>query len=186
LKAHNVQVTIRHWSLSKENRMRRKLRSRVQAGFTLLELMIVVSILGILAATAMPAFQSYIMRTRANDGRMLVEIIKLRQESYRSEFGTYVTAGANPAATPGSQPVAWPTGIAGWTELGFVPPGVQTRFSVETTAFAPGTAAFGMTGNDFSYEASAIGNLNDDGVKLTFQGYSEADFIWCSSERGYD
>lgn len=165
--------------------MRRNLRSRVRAGFTLLELMIVVAIVGILAATAMPAFQSYVLRARANDGRMMVEIIKLRQESYRSEFGTYLTAGKNPTATPGPAGVTWAT-TAAWTNLGFSPPSPHTRFAVQTTAFAPGTSAFGMTGNDFSYEASAFGNLDGAAPELQFQGYSEADFIWCSSVRGYD
>lgn len=42
--------------------------SRVQKGFTLIELMIVVAIVGILAAVAIPAYQDYLIRARISEG----------------------------------------------------------------------------------------------------------------------
>lgn len=63
-----------------------------QQGFTLIELMIVVLIVGILTAIAYPAYQEHVTRARRSDGQAALMDLASRLERYYSERNTYQTA----------------------------------------------------------------------------------------------
>jgi type IV pilus assembly protein PilA len=61
----------------------------VQKGFTLIELMIVVAIIGILAAIALPAYQDYTIRSQASEGPTVAEGLKTAVAEYYATSGTW-------------------------------------------------------------------------------------------------
>jgi len=63
--------------------------NRKNAGFTLIELMIVVAILGILIAIALPAYQDYVVRTKMSEALSLVAKEKLAVAEYRMSIGSF-------------------------------------------------------------------------------------------------
>jgi len=62
---------------------------KIQKGFTLIELMIVVAIIGILAAIAIPAYQNYIIRAQISEGLTLATRAKTSVSEYYMERGSW-------------------------------------------------------------------------------------------------
>lgn len=77
---------------------------KIQQGFTLIELMIVVAIVGILAAIAIPAYQDYIIRAKVTDALSQADMAKVAVAEYaQTNAGVLPTAnGQAGLAQPGS------------------------------------------------------------------------------------
>jgi type IV pilus assembly protein PilA len=71
-------------------------KTRNNKGFTLIELMIVVAIIGILAAIAIPNFIRYQLRSKTSEAKTVMGGIKTSQESFRSEYDAYVLSPTRP------------------------------------------------------------------------------------------
>ena len=107
--------------------MRQRRRQRSDSGFSLIELMIVVAIIGILASIAIPQFQNYQWKSRRSEGYSNLAAIGRLQAAYFSEFNAYVDTGGAPhpaAGVPGSQKRPWTAAAdAAFAPLGWQPTG---------------------------------------------------------------
>ncbi|MHB1230480.1 MAG: pilin [Halothiobacillus sp.] len=67
------------------------MQKNVQKGFTLIELMIVIAIIGILAAIAIPAYQDYTIRAQVSEGLSLADGLKTPMVEYYTNTGNWPT-----------------------------------------------------------------------------------------------
>lgn len=160
-------------------------------GFTTIELLIGVVIVGILAALAIPTFKTYVYRGRVSEAVTVLNEIKARQEAYRSHFGNYAAVSGSgdwssatytPSTIPGSQPAVWPSS-AEWEELGLSSPG-YVRFRYATVAGQPGMTpptGSNLDSTEFWYAAQAEGDLDGDGNSFILEVYSDSRIMYNSA-----
>jgi len=137
------------------------MKLRKESGFSLVELMIVVAIIAILAAIAIPSFMRFAMKSKTAEVMGNLKAIKTCQESYRAENDEYLACAQTPDATAGAtgQLKIWPAatvdGVDEFLETGFEPDGdVRYYYTVAATS-----STFTITG---------LGDLDDDNSDASY------------------
>jgi type IV pilus assembly protein PilA len=137
---------------------------QLQKGFTLIELMIVVAIIGILAAVALPAYQDYTIRAKMS------EVILAMSACRTSITEVYQSGGL-------------PTGVAnGWGCE--VSPSQATKYVAEVSTSANGVVSAKVKGISSVVNDSIVtlAPLQDGSTVATYNGTAKALFGWrCGS-----
>jgi type IV pilus assembly protein PilA len=90
---------------------------KMQKGFTLIELMIVVAIVAILAAIALPAYQDYLIKSRVSEAMVLADGLKVVVAENAASGSTNLGKGATLVAAADGSPNVTSTAIAAATGI---------------------------------------------------------------------
>jgi type IV pilus assembly protein PilA len=101
----------------------RKIQTRC-GGFSLIELMIVVAIIGILTAIAIPNFLKFQLRSKAGEAKTNLAAMRTAEEGYFAEYAIYIGTGIqSPATPPTAAKQPWPALVPDFDTLGWLPEG---------------------------------------------------------------
>ncbi len=141
----------------------RVIRRQRQTGFTLLEMMVAVAVIGVLAAVAIPLMTRYQLRSKTAEAKTNLGAIRVLEESYYGEKEAYLVADAEPPAIPGSVAATFDAVNSDFAPLGFVPEG--------RVYFSYGVA---VSGDSAGFTADAGADIDGDGF-VQYWGYAKPD-----------
>ncbi len=122
---------------------------------------LVIAIIGVLAAVAIPSFLQYTQRAKTEEARSNLETIARHMEAYRAEFQTYPSAAATPETPPCGVRVMFTPSDPAWTQIGFTP-------------LDPIYYSYTVEGGSERYVIRARGDLDCDGTYSLFERTSDS------------
>ena len=158
-------------------------------GFTLVELMLVVAIMGVLASIGIPAFVNYQLTSKRSEAFANLAALAKAQKAYYAEFNGFVSVASEPGFTLGESPSGikrdkTPVDTA-FADVGWVPDG-DVFFDYDTST--PDDPLLGSCACvDGCFTATAYGDLDGDGL-LSMMIYTHPDPLgqFCGSGQAGD
>lgn len=128
------------------------------AGFTLIELMIVVAIIAILAAIAVPIYSNYIIRSKLTEAQNNLSALRVQMEQYFQDNRTYVASGGTGCGV--SMPTT--TSSNGTTSIAkyftYTCTATASTYTITATGAVTQTANFAFTINESNTHATTSAN----------------------------